>query len=98
MRREDELESRLAALAHALRVCEYLHALVYGVDAGGHERAGALDLDHADTARADFVYLLEVAEVGISMPAVRAASSMDMPLGTLRGILFILIFTISMLC
>jgi len=62
MRREDELESRLAALAHALRVCEYLHALVYGVDAGGHERAGALDLDHADTARADFVYLLEVAE------------------------------------
>jgi len=62
MRREDELESRLAALAHALRVCEYLHALVYGVDAGGHERAGALDLNHADTARADFVYLLEVAE------------------------------------
>ncbi len=32
----------LRLFAHALRVCEYLHALVYGVDAGGHERAGAL--------------------------------------------------------
>ena len=58
MRREDELESRLAALAHALRVCEYLHALVYGVDAGGHERAGALDLGGAEAACAARVYLL----------------------------------------
>ena len=62
MRRKNELESRLAALADALGVCEYLHTLVNGVHAGGHERTRALDLDHADAACADFVYLLEVAE------------------------------------
>ena len=62
MRREDKLKGHLAALADALGVCEYLHTLVNGVYAGGHERAGALDLDHADAACADLVYLLEVAE------------------------------------
>ena len=62
MRRKNELKGHLAALADALGVCEYLHTLVNGVHAGGHERAGALDLDHADAACADLVYLLEVAE------------------------------------
>ena len=62
MRRKNELKGHLAALADALGVCEYLHTLVNGVYAGGHERTRALDLDHADAACADLVYLLEVAE------------------------------------
>ena len=65
MRRKNELESRLAALADALGVCEYLHTLVNGVHAGGHERTRALDLDHADAAGADLVEVLDGADLRI---------------------------------
>ena len=52
----------LASVAAARGYRIIIVILVYGVDAGGHERTRALDLDHADAACADLVYLLEVAE------------------------------------
>ena len=62
--REQQLEGSLAVLHDLGRVGEDLHVGGDGVDAGGAQTAGALDLDHADAAGADLVDLLEVAKRG----------------------------------
>ena len=59
---ENELEVGLSRGENLGSVGENLHALVDRVDAGGHESARADDLDETDTAGADLVDVLEVAE------------------------------------
>ena len=61
---ENQLKGVPAALSDLLGVGEHFHALVDGEHASRDERTGSLDLDHADTAGADLVHILEVAEGG----------------------------------
>ena len=64
MRRKDELERRFPRLADLRGVGEYLHALAHRIDAGSGHGARALDLDDADTAGADGVDILQIAQRG----------------------------------
>ena len=61
---EDELQGQLPGVAHPAGVGIDLHALAHGVDAGGHQALGPLDLHHADAAGADLVDVLEEAQGG----------------------------------
>ena len=61
---EDKLEGRSAALYYLGGVGEYLHTLVYGVNARSNKASCALYLNNADTARADCVDVLEIAKSG----------------------------------
>ena len=62
MRRKHELNVHAARFSHLFGISEYLHSVVYGVDAGGNEPSCTLDLNEAEAAGADLVYVLEVAE------------------------------------
>jgi hypothetical protein len=42
---EEQLENRVPVLSQALGVGAYLHALLYGGDAGRHQLVAALDFD-----------------------------------------------------
>ena len=60
--RENELEVGLARGENLRGVGLYFHALVHRVDTGRDESARSGDLDKAETAGADLVDVLEVAE------------------------------------
>ena len=62
--REEQLDDRLAAVAHLAGVGLDDHAVGRRLAARGDQRAGALDLDEADAAGADGLDVLEVAEGG----------------------------------
>ena len=64
MRGKDQLQRRLAGGAHLVGVGLNFHALVHGIDAGGHKTARAGRFDNADTAGADLVHILQIAQRG----------------------------------
>ena len=51
-----------AARSDFFGIREHFHTLVDGIYASGNERTGTFDLDHTDSARADFIYILEEAK------------------------------------
>ena len=59
---EQQLEVHLSRFHDAGRVGGDLHALVYGINAGGDETARALDLDEAEAACADLIDVLQIAK------------------------------------
>ena len=58
MRGKNQLQRGFARMADTLGVGENLHPLIDGIYACGHKASCTLDLDHADTACADFVDVL----------------------------------------
>ena len=61
---EEQLQGLLAVLYNSGGVGEDFHVGGDGIDAGGAQTAGALDLHHADPASADGVDVFEVAKGG----------------------------------
>ena len=61
---KNKLKIVSAASSDLFGVCENFHALVNRVYAGGNKGTSALNLNHAHTASADFVHILEIAESG----------------------------------
>ena len=64
MRGKDQLQRRFAGGAHLVGVGLNFHAFVHGIDAGGHKAARAGRFDNADTAGADLVHILQIAQRG----------------------------------
>ena len=64
MHGEQELQCHFSGFLNLRRIGEDLHALVYRVHAGGNKRSCALDFDHAHTACADLVDVLQEAKGG----------------------------------
>ncbi len=56
---KNKLQCGAAALNDLGSIRKYLHTLVDGIYAGSHQASRTLDLDHADTACADLVYILK---------------------------------------
>ena len=72
----------------------YHDALGYLGIAGGYQALFSLYLHHTDAAGADLVDILQVAQVGISRRAERAASRMVVPSGTVTVLLSMVSVTI----
>ena len=64
MHGEQELQCHFSGFLNLRRIGEDLHALVYRVHAGGNKRFCALNFDHAHTACADLVDVLQEAKGG----------------------------------
>ena len=64
MRRENELQRRLAGGAHLVGVGLNFHALGNRIDTGGYKAARTGRFDHADAAGADLVHILQIAQRG----------------------------------
>ena len=61
---EQQLQGGAAGLLHLGGVGLNFHSLRHGINAGGHQAAGAGSLHHADAAGADFIDILQKAEGG----------------------------------
>ena len=61
---KNELDIGLSCCSDLGSVCLDLHTVVNGIYASGNKAASALNFNEAETARADLVYILEVAKCG----------------------------------